>query len=523
MKQFLNASYRRIHGSSRRRRDSRLPRFQTGHVQGESVSCNMTLNSRQMGDGLRPHGRVSPSGQQPGPPATGLEPSHPEPAPRHQLEKILGVGDGLAIVIGIVIGAGILGAPGVIAGYIRSPTVIVGLWVFGGVSVALTTLTLAELGAMIPRAGGKYAYVRAAYGDTAGCFAGWAEVLLNRSFTAALKTVLLGQYFVTLLGVGSPSVFMVVLVVGFLALHLAGLRVGKLFQNLSSAIKVALLLAIIGAGFMFGDGASWRVTAPFAPTGAALMAIAVAYQSIFFTYYGVEASLQMSEELRDPGRSVPRILLYGTASITALYLLINLAFLHTLTPTEIAGSTLVTRDVLERGLGNTAGLAVTVAAIVILVNSLNVNFMGTPRIAFGLARDGLAPSQFAQVSDRGTPTMGLMLTASMILALALSGTFELLIRFMSFFTIIVDGIVLTSVIALRRQAPNAHRPFHVPGYPIVPIVAIALYIAVLVIIIATQPRLAIGGGMIMLLVAAAAWLAVRRRTTRARLGLRVQS
>jgi APA family basic amino acid/polyamine antiporter len=431
-----------------------------------------------------------------------------------ELKKILSAGDGLAIVVGIVIGAGILGGPGLIAGYLGNPAVMLAVWAFGGFSVALSTLILAELGAMIPRAGGKYAYVRAAYGDTAGCFAGWAEVLLNRSFTGSLKANLLGTYVATLLGFGSPKLYIALLVVGFLVLHLGGLRAGKTFQNVSTVIKVALLLGIIVAGFIFGNGAAWRTVAPFAPAQGAFLAIALAYQSVFFTYYGVETGLQMSEELRDPARSVPRMLLYGAATITGLYLLINLAFLQTLTPAEMAGSKLVARDVLARGLGDAAGVAVTIAAIVILVSSINVNFMGTPRIAFGLARDRLAPEAFARVSERGTPTAGLVLTAAIIFGLAVSGTFELLIRFMSFFTLIVDGLVLTTIITLRRRAPEANRPFRVPAYPLVPAVAIALYVAVLAIIIATQPKLALGGGVVLLLVAAGAWLGTRRTRSR---------
>jgi len=426
-----------------------------------------------------------------------------------ELKKILGSGDGLAIVVGVVIGAGILGAPGLIAGYLGNPFVMLGVWVFGGVSVALSTLILAELGAMLPRAGGKYAYVRAAYGDRAGCFAGWAEVLLNRSFTGALKANLLGTYVAMLLGVGSPKLYVVLLVAGLLALHIGGLRAGKTFQNLSTVIKVVVLIGIVVAGFAFGTGASWQNVAPFAPKQGAFLALALAYQSIFFTYYGVETSLQMSEELRDPARSVPRMLLYGAATITALYLLINLAFLHTLTPAEMAGSKLVAEDVLARGLGNAAGAAVKVAAIAILISSINVNFMGTPRIAFGLARDRLAPGPFAKVSERGTPTAGLILTALIILTLAVSGTFELLIRFMSFFTLIVDGIVLTSIIALRRRAPDANRPFRLPAYPVIPILAILLYATVLIIIVVTQTKLALGGLGVLALVAAGAWLGVR--------------
>src|SRR4051812_37479468 len=313
------------------------------------------------------------------------------PTEHTPLKKILGPLDGVAIIIGVSVGAGILGAPGLIAGYLGNPSVMLAVWVFGGISVALSTLILAEMGAMIPRAGGKYAYVRAAYGDRAGCFAGWAEVLFNRSFTGALKAVLIGQYLVMLLGVGSQALYVVLLVAGFVGLHLGGLRAGKTFQNITTVLKVALLLAIIAAAFIYGNGTSWTHPAPFAPKQGAFLAIALAYQSVFFTFYGVETSLQMSEEVRDPGRNVPRMLLFGAASISVIYLLINLAFLHALTPQEMAGSTHVASDVLAKALGAMAGTAVTIASVAILVSSINVNFMGTPRVAFGLARDGLAP------------------------------------------------------------------------------------------------------------------------------------
>ena len=118
---------------------------------------------------------------------------------------------------------------------------------------------------------------------------------------------------------------------------------------------------------------------------------------------------------------------------------------------------------------------------------------------------------FAKVSDRGTPTAGLVLTGAIILGLAVSGTFELLIRFMSFFTLIVDGIVLTSVIALRRRMPNANRPFRVPAYPVIPVLAVVLYATVLGIIIVTQPKLALGGTAVLLVIAGAVWFGVKGR------------
>ncbi len=431
-------------------------------------------------------------------------------APSRPLHRVLSTSDGLAIVIGVVIGAGILRTPGLIAGYVGTPWLILAIWVAGAVPAALAALVLAELGAMIPAAGGKYAYVRAAYGDAAAAFAGWGEVLLNRSFTGALKAVLIGEYLVLLAGRGSAQILGAGVALAFLFVHVPGVREGRRFQNVSTVLKVGLLFAIVGAGFVFGDGVSWQGGASAAPAQGLLLGIVLAMQSTFFTYYGSEASLQMAEEMREPGRAVPRMLLLGVGSVTALYLLINAAMLHALPPSAMAGSELVARDVLTLGLGPLAGTAVAVVALGILVSSINYNFLGTPRVPYGLARDGLAPRAFLRINEGGTPTAGLYLTAGLIFVLTASGTFELLIRFMSFFTLVVDGFVLTTIFVLRRRRPDAARPFRVPGYPVVPALAVLLYASLVAVIAATQPRLAAGGALLLGGVAVAAWLLTRR-------------
>lgn len=445
-----------------------------------------------------------------------ITPTTPTAPARPELHRILRASDGLAIVVGVVIGAGILRTPGLIAGFLGDTWLILGVWLAGGVTTALAALVFAELGAMIPAAGGKYAYVREAYGYTAGAFTGWAEIALNRSFTGALKVVLIAQYLVELAGGrGSSRILSGVIVVAFLLLHLRGLRAGRTFQNFSTALKVLLLAAIVGVGFLFGDGAGWRAADAAPPPQGLLLGIALAMQSVFFTYYGSESSLQVSEEMREPGRSIPRMLLLGVGTITALYLLINVAFLHVLTPAAMAGSPLVARDVIERAVGEWSGIAVALVALGILLSSLNYNFLGTPRVPFGLARDGLAPRVFMRVNTEGTPTAGLYLTAALMFVLAVSGTFEVLIRFMALLTLILDGIVITTVFVLRRREPAMERPFRTPFYPVLPLAILAIYAALVTLIAVTQPSLALGGLALIAAVALPAWLGTRRgRVTR---------
>ncbi len=150
--------------------------------------------------------------------------------------------------------------------------------------------------------------------------------------------------------------------------------------------------------------------------------------------------------------------------------------------------------------GETAGAVVVAASILILLSSLNVNFLGMPRVAFALARNRLGPELFTRVSERGTPVAGLLFATTIILLLAVSGTFETLIRFMMLVALSIDLMVLLGFFRLRRR-PDLPKPFRMPGYPWLPAVTLVLYAAVLLTIIATQPVLAAGGGaMIALLV-----------------------
>ena len=205
----------------------------------------------------------------------------------------------------------------------------------------------------------------------------------------------------------------------------------------------------------------------------------------------------MAEEIRDPGRSLPRILIGGVVAVAILYLLVNTAYLAALTPDEMAGSELVARDAVQGVFGSTAATFVVVASLLILISSGNVNFLGMPRVAFALARAGLAPKVFRYVSPRGTPVAGLLLIGTLILVLASTGALEFLIQFMMLVAISVDLMVLSAFFRLRRTRPDLERPLRVPGGLWTAGATIVLYLLILGVIVGTQPWLAMGGAVIL--------------------------
>lgn len=435
------------------------------------------------------------------------------PPRTYELKRILRVRDGMAVTVGIVIGAGILGTPGLIAGYLGDPWIILGMWVFGGVMAGLSTLVLAEMAAALPEAGGKYVYARHAWGDTMGFVAGWSELFVTRGFSGASKAVLIATYVVTLAGNrGSVPILALTVVLGYFVLHTRGLETSTTFQNVTTAIKVLILVAIAAAGLFAGNAAGLG-TEPIITSGttAGLLGYALAYQSISFAYYGWEDAAKMSEEVVDPGRALPKILLGGAVAVMVLYMMVNVSFLVALTPAEMAGSSLVAADVIASVFGDSAGTLVVVASLAILISSANVNFLGLPRVAYGLAKNGLAPRAFTRVDARGTPRNALIFISVWIGLLALTGAFENLIRFMMTTAISVDTIVLLGYFRLRRKRPDLERPFRMPGHPVLPAITILLYVAILAIIGWTQPVLAGGAGAMLAALFIAGYVTSSRR------------
>jgi len=426
-----------------------------------------------------------------------------------KLLKILRVRDGLAVTVGIIIGVGILRTPGLIAGYLGNPLAMLGMWAFGGVVVVLSTLVLAEMAAALPQAGGKYVYAREAYGSTVGFVVGWSELLVTRGFSGAAKSVVIAEYLVLLIGRGSVPVLAGAVVLAFFFLHTGGLRVGRDFQNVSTSAKILFILAIGAAGVLGGDGRGFVTSMEVSPEFGGLLGLVLAYQAIAFTYYGWEEPAKLAEETVDPGRSLPRILVGGAVAVATLYLLINLAFLSALTPEEMAGSPLVAADALHATFGGAAGTFVTLASLVILLSSLNVQFLGMPRVVLGLAREGMAPSSFTRVSSRGTPQPALVFITLILLGLAVTGAFEFLMRFMMGVAFAVDLVVLAGVFVLRHRRPDLHRPVLVPFFPLLPAVTILLYFLVFASIVATQPGLGIGAAAMIGGLWAVGWITSR--------------
>lgn len=382
--------------------------------------------------------------------------------------------DGLSVVVGIMVGAGIFRTPGTVAALLGRPGLTFVAWALGGAVGVLGALIFAELSTRFPQAGGKYVYAREAYGRRAGFVIGWVEALGIYSAAIAAIGVACGEYLSQLfdLPVGSTRLLGCAFVLALTAVNLLGVSVGRWAQNVATAAKVLALLAAVGVAIAAGTGAGWKGSLPSAPTGLATFgALAVAFQSVIWTYYGYPDAAKIAEEVKDPARSLPRIFLFGIATVTALYLLLNAAFLQVLPFDRIAQSKLVAGDVAAAIFGGRAGALMAALALLVMLGSLNGNLFVTPRVVFGLARDRLGPPGLARVNGGGNPWAAMVLVGLFAAALAASGTFEGLLSLAITFVLLTDGFMVLVLFKLRTLHGRA--PFIVPGA--VPTLFLATY------------------------------------------------
>jgi APA family basic amino acid/polyamine antiporter len=405
-----------------------------------------------------------------------------------RLTRSLRMLDGLAVVVGIMVGAGIFRTPGIVAGMLGRPILTFVAWTLGGAVGVLGALIFAELSTRFPQAGGKYVYAREAYGRRAAFVIGWIEALGIYCAAIAGIGVVCGEYVARLTGISAVYARLVgtSLVLALTGMNILGVSVGRWAQNLATAAKVLALLAAIGVAASAGTGAGWHGELPDAPHGwKALGALGIAFQSVIWTYYGYPDAAKIAEEVKDPDRSLPRIFLFGIASVTVLYLLLNAAFLQTLPFARIASSKLVAGDVAEAIFGASAGTLMAGLALLVVLASLNGNLFVTPRVVFGLARDGLGPRSLSQVNAGGSPWAAMIVVGLFASVLAATGTFEELASLAVTFILVTDGFMVLVLFKLRKAESAA--PFRVPLYPVLPLVFLAAYALLFLAAVLQQP------------------------------------
>ncbi len=465
-------------------------------------------------------------------------PSEPERAAPPSLERRLGTFSATTLIVGSMIGSGIFIAPSIMAGQIASPGLLLGLWIGGGALTLVGALSYAELAAMMPRAGGQYVFLREAFGRPAAFLYGWTLLLVIQTGFNAAVAIAFAKYLgvlglpvgesdvlVTLgpLSITSAGVVGCVVIVALTLVNVRGVREGALLQDVLTVLKVVAVVLLVLAAFTLAPGS----TSHFAPlasrelgpvaqaAGIGLFAaLGVAMSKALFAYDAWNTVTFAAEEVRDPERTLPRALVLGTVITTLAYTAATAAYVYVLPMDALAAvrEHRVAAEVATLALGPTGRAAVAVAILVSTFGCVNGLILGGARVFYAMAKDGLFFEGAGAIHPRfHTPARALVIEAVWSCVLALSGSYDALLTYVTFASLVFNALTVAAVLVLRRRAPERPRPYRVPLYPLPPVLFLAGAGFFIVYIFVGAPREALAGiALVLTGLPAYAWLSRRR-------------
>jgi APA family basic amino acid/polyamine antiporter len=417
-------------------------------------------------------------------------------------KRQLGLVVAAAIVIANMIGSGVFAAAGFQAAFsFKDPWTMMSTWVVGGVVALCGASVYAELGSLIPRAGGEYVYLREAYHPALGFMSGWVSLVLGFSAPIAAAALLFASYVAALLpGLAGPIAIKGVasaLIIAMTLLHGFDTRIGGRVQAGFTIAKVLLITFFVIGGLVIGTG-DWGHFAARddglvqlgTATGAAKYATALMYVS--FAYSGWNAAAYIAGEITRPQRTLPRALLLGTAIVMLLYLALNLVFLYAVPPETMAVDPVVhpVGDLAARALfGAHAGNLLSALIALALVSTVSAMMMAGPRVYATMATDHALPAALGRYSKRGVPSIAVVVQCLLALGFAIASDPDHLIRLIGFTLALFAALAVSSVFVFRARGRLA--AFRTPGYPVTPLIFIALSLWTLYFGISAQPRLSI--------------------------------
>lgn len=378
---------------------------------------------------------------------------------------------GVAVVIGGTIGSGILRTPGEVAAQLHAPWLIIGVWLLGGLYAVLCTLAVTELATTYPVAGSWFVYSRRAFGKYAGFVVGCCDWMMQSTAIAYLS-VAFGEFAAGLQPRLTPYVNRIGLgcLLVLAALNWIGLRAGSRTQEITSFIKAfSLILFVAGCFFLSPSGAGSAASPASLParTGSMFIAFVIAFQAVIVTYDGWYSAIYFVEEDKNPSRNMPRSSLIGTLACVVIFVLVNFALLRILPIPQLAASQVPAADAARTVFGGQGKQLILIISMITSISTVNATILMSPRILFGMSREGLLPRWLTAVNPGGTPAAALLLCTIASGALILSGNFDSLIAICSFLYVAayISGFASLFVLRSRPAADAVQDHFKMWGYP----------------------------------------------------------
>jgi basic amino acid/polyamine antiporter, APA family len=441
----------------------------------------------------------------------------------HELVKYFGLGTGIILIISSIIGSGIYKKVAPMSLACESPELLILAWVLAGVVTLLGVLSLAEIAMLLPESGGSFVYLRKIYGEKYGFFYGWGSFaciqsastaaiayVFAQSLNAVIPLPILGGEWETMkvLGLFMPfanlgvKMTAVALIVVLTAINYRGVKEGGGVSNVITIIVIISLLAIIILGFTMSGGSFANLTTdatsyPPDKMGESFGFLKVMFVTMLASFWAYEGWINIGfvgDEIKNPQRNIPKILIYGVLIIMTIYVLVNMTYLYVMPIDEmmaVANSEngVAAVEVIRKFMGDGGAFAISLLIVLTTAGCTNSTILTSARIYYAMAKKGQFFKAAAYVHPKyKVPTKSLVIFAVWSCILVFSGTFDQLTDMLVFAQFIFYGLVVAGVFVLRKKMPNAERTYKVIGYPVVPILFLLFCAGLLVNTLIQQPR-----------------------------------
>jgi APA family basic amino acid/polyamine antiporter len=416
----------------------------------------------------------------------------------------------LALVVSSMVGTGVFTTAGLMLGELANGWTVLAVWAAAGALSLAGAAVYAELGAMMPRAGGEYVYLSRAWHPALGFVSGWVALLVGFSAPMAASALAFGRYLHALAPGVPERGAALALVAAVTALHAREVRRAGAVQAAVTGLVVAVIVAFIAAA-VGARGLDWaRLGAPAAHAGGALGGLAVSLVYTAYAYFGWNAAGYVAGEIRDPGRTLPRALVGGAALVTLLYVALNAVFLAAAPRAALSGQVEVGHVAARALFGPTGGALLSALIALALAGSVSALGLTGPRVVQAMASDGAFFAALARTNARGAPTPAVVLQGALAALGILTAAFEPLLVYAGFTLTLSAAATVAGAFALRRREPDAPRPHRALAWPWSGLGFVALAAFMTVLSIRERPLESLAG-LATLAAGGAVWAAWRRR------------
>ncbi|NLV18291.1 MAG: amino acid permease [Bacteroidetes bacterium] len=418
-----------------------------------------------------------------------------------KLERKLGLFPATNIVVANMIGAGIFTTSGLLMAGLNDPVLMIVLWVVGGLIALCGALSYGELGANMPGAGGEYLFLSKLYHPLFGFLSGWVSFMVGFSAPIAASALGFSEYFLRAVpglsvwldnaGIMGPvwtnKLLAISVILIFTFIHYRGIKYGAKIQNILTLLKVILVVVLLAAGFSSGKGdfSNFSEGGKVAPGLAGFKTIGLSLMWIMFAYSGWNASTYIGAEIKNPAKTLPRSLIYGTAIVLLLYLGINILYVYSINPTDMKDVISVGGLAMGNLFGKPAEILFSLLIAFALFSSLSAFIIIGPRVYYSMAKDGLFFKAAGRIHEKfKVPSNSILLQCLIAVILALSGTFEQVLTYMGFALGIFPIMTVIGIWRLRKSNPGSIR---MKGFPITQIIYIIMGVLILVLSFMEKP------------------------------------